>query len=103
MSKQDADNRGNSTRLLTSPNALVRPRGHSDHIDTGIPRDNGLPRLNEKQLAERWGVSVRTLQAARVKGGGVPFVRIGRAVRYRLEDVLAYEQARLRTNTSETL
>jgi hypothetical protein len=48
-------------------------------------------------------VSVRTLQAARVKGGGVPFVRIGRAVRYRLEDVLAYEHARLRTNTSETL
>jgi hypothetical protein len=69
----------------------------------GMPRDNGLPRLNEKQLAERWAVSVRTLQAARVKGGGVPFVRIGsRAVRYRLEDVLAYEEARLRTNTSET-
>jgi hypothetical protein len=69
----------------------------------GMPRDNGLPRLNEKQLAERWAVSVRTLQAARVKGGGVPFVRIGRSVRYRLEDVLAYEHARLRTNTSETL
>jgi len=61
-----------------------------------------LPRLNEKQLAERWGVSARTLHAARVKGTGVPFVRIGRSVRYRLEDVLAYEQARLRTNTSET-
>jgi hypothetical protein len=65
-------------------------------------RDDDLPRLNENQLAERWGVSVRTLQAARIKGGGVPFIRIGRSVRYRLEDVLAYEQARLRTNTSET-
>jgi hypothetical protein len=104
MPKQDTDNRGNSTRPLTAPTALVTSRGHNDHIDTGVPRDSGLPRLNEKQLAERWGVSVRTLQAARVKGGGVPFVRIGsRAVRYRLEDVLAYEQARLRTNTSETL
>jgi hypothetical protein len=58
--------------------------------------------LTETQLAERWQISVRTLQAARVKGGGVAFVRIGRSVRYRLEDVLAYEQARLRTNTSET-
>ena len=62
-----------------------------------------LPRLNEKQLAERWGVSVRTLQAARIKGSGAPFIRIGRSVRYRLEDVLAYEKARLRHNTSDTL
>jgi hypothetical protein len=61
-----------------------------------------LPRLNEKQLAERWGVSVRTLQAARVRGSGVPFIRIGRAVRYRMEDVLTYEQAQLRTSTSES-
>jgi hypothetical protein len=59
-------------------------------------------RLNEKQLAERWDVSVRTLQAARVRGTGVPFVRIGRAVRYRMEDVLDYEQSRLRTSTSES-
>jgi len=58
--------------------------------------------LTETQLAERWQISARTLQAARVKGGGVPFVRIGRAVRYRLEDVLVYEQSRLRTNTSQT-
>jgi hypothetical protein len=58
-------------------------------------------RLSEKQLAERWNLSVRTLQAARVKGTGVPFIRIGRAVRYRLEDVLAYEQASLRTHTAE--
>ena len=43
--------------------------------------------LTEAQLAERWQISVRTLQAARVKGSGVPFVRIGRSVRYRLEDV----------------
>ena len=60
-----------------------------------------LPRLTEQQLADRWNISVRTLQAARVKGVGVPFVRIGRSVRYRLEDVIAYEEKQLRTNTSE--
>ena len=60
-----------------------------------------LVRLNEKQLAERWGVSVRTLQADRVKGTGVSFIKIGRSVRYRLEDVLAYEEAQRRTSTSE--
>jgi hypothetical protein len=57
--------------------------------------------LTEKQLAERWQVSVRTLQAVRVKGSGVPFVRIGRAVRYSMDDVLAYEEAQRRTSTSE--
>jgi hypothetical protein len=102
MSKRISGDRPYPGRSLTSSTALSTARGHDDSIITGLVRDNGLPRLNEKQLAERWGVSVRTLQAARVKGGGVPFVRIGRAVRYRLEDVLAYEQARLRTNTSDT-
>jgi hypothetical protein len=103
MPKHISDHRPLPLRSITSPVALATARSHDHPIITGMPRDNGLPRLNEKQLAERWGVSVRTLQAARVKGGGVPFVRIGRAVRYRLEDVLAYEHARLRTNTSETL
>lgn len=58
--------------------------------------------LTEKQLAERWQISVRTLQANRVKGTGVPFVRIGRAVRYSMDEVLAYEEAQRRTSTSET-
>jgi hypothetical protein len=57
--------------------------------------------LTETQLAERWQISVRTLQAARVKGTGVPFVRIGRAVRYRMDEVLAYEEAQRRISTSE--
>jgi hypothetical protein len=102
MSKRTPAERPYPGRLSTGLGPLATAVGHDDPLITGWVRDNGLPRLNEKQLAERWGVSVRTLQAARVKGDGVPFVRIGRAVRYRLEDVLAYEQARLRTNTSET-
>lgn len=44
-----------------------------------------------KQLAERWGISVRTLECQRLTGGGVPFVRLGRLVRYSVEDVLAHE------------
>jgi hypothetical protein len=58
--------------------------------------------LTEAQLADRWQISIRTLQAARVKGSGVRFVRIGRSVRYRLEDIIEYEKDRLRTNTSDT-
>lgn len=58
--------------------------------------------LTERQLAERWQLaSSKKLQADRVSGKGCPFVRIGRCVRYRLSDVLAYEDANLRTSTSE--
>ncbi|AWU95191.1 DNA-binding protein [Azospirillum ramasamyi] len=57
--------------------------------------------LTESQLARRWAVTEKKLQADRLKGVGCPFVKIGRAVRYRLEDILAYEAARLRTSTSE--
>ena len=40
------------------------------------------PFLNERQLAKLLGVSTRTLQNRRYMGGGIPFVKIGKAVRY---------------------
>ena len=78
-----------------------RPLADAPPLRVPVDAYPSLPRLNEKQLAARWGVSVRTLQTARVKGTGAPFIRIGRSVRYRLEDVLAYERDRLRISTSE--
>lgn len=57
--------------------------------------------LDERALAERWNISVKTLRNARVTGGLVPFVRIGRSVRYRLSDVVAYEAAHTHVSTSE--
>ena len=57
--------------------------------------------LTEQQLAERWAISVKTLQNRRVSGGFVPYIKLSRTVRYRLSDVLAWEGANLRNNTSE--
>jgi hypothetical protein len=57
--------------------------------------------LTERQLAERHQRSVRTLRNARVYGGYVKFVKIGRSVRYRLSDVLEYEQANVLRSTSD--
>lgn len=57
--------------------------------------------LTEQHLADRWQVSVKKLQNDRVAGEGPPWVRIGRAVRYRLSDVKAYEAANTRTSTSD--
>ncbi|PCI41458.1 MAG: terminase [Rhodospirillaceae bacterium] len=57
--------------------------------------------LTETDLAIRWQVSKKLIQKHRYDGTGVPFLRIGRLVRYRREDVVAYEEACRRTSTSE--
>lgn len=47
--------------------------------------------LNESEAARYLSVSVRTLQAWRVRGGGPTFCRLGRrAVRYRRTDIDAF-------------
>jgi hypothetical protein len=38
-----------------------------------------------------------------VHGGYVKFVKLGRNVRYRLSDVLAYEEANIQRSTSELI
>ena len=49
--------------------------------------------LSQKQLAERWGISERTLQDWRYKGIGPEFIRAGyKLVRYTEEAVLRFEQ-----------
>ena len=55
--------------------------------------------LNQKQLAERWNISPHTLERWRWRGEGLPFLKIGGRVVYRLVDVEAFESARLRTRT----
>ena len=57
--------------------------------------------LTEGDLSKRWSCAVRTLQMDRVKGGGVPYLKLKHLVRYRLSDVLSYENARLRKSTAD--
>jgi hypothetical protein len=48
--------------------------------------------LNERQLAERWNISVRTLQRWRPLGLGPAYLRLGGRVVYPLDDVEQYER-----------
>ena len=57
--------------------------------------------LTERQLAEAWNMSVRTLQRWRVEGKGPPFVRIGRAVRYPKDKAEDFLRQSLRRSTSD--
>ncbi len=57
--------------------------------------------LTEQQLAAVLHVKVKSLQAWRSRGGGPPFVKLGRCVRYRLEDLEAFLTASRRASTSD--
>lgn len=47
--------------------------------------------LTTKDLAHRWQVNAGSLANDRSAGRGVPYVKIGGAVRYRLHDVERFE------------
>jgi len=50
--------------------------------------------LTTRQLSDRWGGSPtpQTLKNWRNTGRGIPFIKLGRLVKYRLSDVLKYEK-----------
>jgi len=60
--------------------------------------------LNEKEVAERLGMSVYWMRHKRLTGGGIPFIKMGDGakggVRYEEEAVEAYKRSRVRTSTS---
>jgi hypothetical protein len=53
------------------------------------------------EVARRLDVSVSFLNKARVFGGGPPYVKIGRNVRYDWPATLEWARARTRNSTSE--
>jgi Helix-turn-helix domain len=58
-----------------------------------------IKHFDQKQLAERWNISAKTLERWRWAGDGPRFIKIGGLVRYRLEDVEAFEAGQLRQIT----
>lgn len=53
------------------------------------------------EMAYLLGLSVRTLESLRVRGDGPPFIKLGRAVRYRRSDGLMWAALGLRRSTSD--
>lgn len=52
--------------------------------------------LNQVELARRWSVSPRTLEAWRCRGQGPCFLKIVGRIVYRLQDIEAFEAAQRR-------
>lgn len=57
--------------------------------------------LDTRAAADFLGVSARTLEGFRVRGGGPRFVKIGGAVRYRVASLEEFLRQQERTSTSD--
>ena len=73
-------------------NSSITGKSSGISINSPTQRNVSTQLLTETQLAEHWNISIKTLQAQRWKGGGITFIKIGRSVRYSIEDVIAFEQ-----------
>jgi hypothetical protein len=60
-----------------------------------------LQLFDQKTAAKLLGLSVRTLERHRVAGTGPRYVRLGRLVRYRQQDLADFVDRNVRTSTSE--
>lgn len=58
--------------------------------------------FNQRNLANRWGVSEATLERWRTEGIGPKYLKLGGRVLYRLIDIEEYESECLRTSTSQS-
>ena len=75
--------------MLAAPKLLK----HLSEDDASPP---GPRHLDQNELSRRWTISPRTLERWRWRNEGPAYLKIGGRVVYRLEDVEAYEQQRLR-------
>ncbi|WP_108637408.1 helix-turn-helix transcriptional regulator [Mycobacterium terramassiliense] len=71
------------------PNCVLRLRITRIHDDKWLTR---------QELADRYGLPVKTPAEWATKGTGPRFAKIGRHVRYRLSDVIDWERTRFNEN-----
>lgn len=58
--------------------------------------------LSTEQLAARWDVTVDTIERWRSEGIGPRYIKVTRAIRYRLSDVEAFEEVSVRSPEDTT-
>jgi predicted DNA-binding transcriptional regulator AlpA len=56
--------------------------------------DLGQKYLKEQQVSEITGRALSTLRNERSKGAGIPYSKIGRSVRYNIEDVIEFMESK---------
>ncbi|AOK05701.1 helix-turn-helix domain-containing protein [Burkholderia sp. AU28942] len=56
--------------------------------------------LSENELAQRWGISPKTLQRWRSEGRGPKYLKLSKRVSYPLDAILEFERGALHDSTS---
>lgn len=86
------------SRSLNGRSAAVSPLPTVTRLDQAKPLAITRATLNDQELAERLGISRKTLQKWRSLGMGPAYLKLGAKVVYRVEDIEAYIQRSLRTH-----
>ncbi len=60
------------------------------------------PLMSPEELADRWGIMTITLDRWRWTGKGPRFFKAGRKIKYRVQDIEAYEEQKARHSTTYT-
>jgi hypothetical protein len=81
----------------------IKQHGSGGQTALPAPMTSSDPDIgyNENQAATFLGVSARTLQAWRVRGGGPEYVKMGRTVRYQRRALISYQEAHTVSSTTE--
>ena len=75
------------------------PRPSQQAINSLSPGDRRV--LNENELAQRWGVSPKTLQRWRSEGRGPRYLKLSKRVGYPVDAVIEFERGALHDSTFE--
>ena len=79
--------------------ASTIPRSPHQAINSLSPGDRRV--LNENELAQRWGVSPKTLQRWRSEGRGPRYLKLSKRVGYPVDAVIEFERQARHDSTSE--
>ena len=79
--------------------ATPNPQSSRDAVNSLSPGDRRV--LNENALAQRWGISPKTLQRWRSEGRGPKYLKLSKRVSYPLDAVIDFETNALHDSTSE--
>jgi hypothetical protein len=70
-------------------------------VEADKSRPQSIHHLSQLDLARRWAISPRTLERWRWTGEGPRYVKLVGRIVYRLEDIEAFENARMHDSTSQ--
>jgi hypothetical protein len=82
---------------------VARNQGSSTIKEIHVQASETVTHISQSQLADRWQLSEATLERWRSEGIGPVYLKLRGQVRYRLEDIRAFEEDSMRASTSKAV